>query len=239
MNKSLLDYYNKFYLNHDKEMPAPIRLSHIVRSRHEMAVMLSMRRNGRYLEIGPGSSAVALTVLPCYNELTLVEISPSSVDLLRRWFDRESKVKVLQANIESDLLPIPDNSIDTVLLIDVIEHMVDPFTAISEIYRVMKPYGQLIINTPNIAKWTRRIKLLCGVFPRTGGDAGSGATGSGLLDGGHLHYFTFDSLAQLCRTVGFADVERHGYGDRNLRTMWWLSQAFPTLFSECCVAAIK
>lgn len=45
-------------------------------------------------------------------------------------------------------LPIRSNSIDTVLLLDVIEHIPKPHDCIAEIMRVLKPGGMLIINVP-------------------------------------------------------------------------------------------
>lgn len=45
-------------------------------------------------------------------------------------------------------LPIKSNSVDTVLLLDVIEHLPDPYTAIREIRRVLVKSGSLIMKLP-------------------------------------------------------------------------------------------
>lgn len=44
---------------------------------------------------------------------------------------------------------IPDNSIDTIVTLQVIEHIENDHQFISEIHRVLKPNGQAVISTPN------------------------------------------------------------------------------------------
>jgi SAM-dependent methyltransferase len=45
-------------------------------------------------------------------------------------------------------LPFQDNLFDTILCIDVIEHVPDPYLMVSEMARVLKPGGNLILSTP-------------------------------------------------------------------------------------------
>ena len=47
-------------------------------------------------------------------------------------------------------MPFPDNSFDAVFLIEVLEHVHNPPKALSEIYRVLKPGGNLIFSVPFI-----------------------------------------------------------------------------------------
>jgi len=55
-----------------------------------------------------------------------------------------------QPNVYGDAqtLPFADNSMDTVLLLDVLEHLPCPENCISEIARVLKPTGILILQVP-------------------------------------------------------------------------------------------
>ncbi len=57
-------------------------------------------------------------------------------------------------------LPFEDSLFDTVLLLDVIEHLSDHERAISELTRVCKTNGHVIIMTPNIMKLSSRIDFL-------------------------------------------------------------------------------
>jgi SAM-dependent methyltransferase len=49
---------------------------------------------------------------------------------------------------DAQALPIATESIDTVLLLDVLEHLPSPNACLQEIYRVLKPHGKCIIQIP-------------------------------------------------------------------------------------------
>ncbi len=49
---------------------------------------------------------------------------------------------------DANNLPFDDNSFDCVLMVEVVEH-INPKTAYSEIRRVLKPNGKIIVTTPN------------------------------------------------------------------------------------------
>ncbi len=51
---------------------------------------------------------------------------------------------------DAQSLPIVDACCDYVLLLDVLEHLPEPESSIQEIYRILKPTGTLIIQTPFI-----------------------------------------------------------------------------------------
>lgn len=44
----------------------------------------------------------------------------------------------------------PDGSFDAVVIMEVLEHVRDPFRAASEIYRLLKPEGRLVLSAPFI-----------------------------------------------------------------------------------------
>ncbi len=56
-----------------------------------------------------------------------------------------------QVMIEADLndhIPMPDNSVDVVVSIQVLEHLSNPQQAVKEMTRVLKPGGHLFMTTP-------------------------------------------------------------------------------------------
>lgn len=62
------------------------------------------------------------------------------------------KVADYRPDIVGDVcdMPFEDKSFDAVLAINLLEHVEDPFTAMKEIYRVLKPGGYAYFDTPFI-----------------------------------------------------------------------------------------
>ena len=66
-------------------------------------------------------------------------------------------------NVEEDTFPYSDQSFDTVLLCEVLEHFTNnPLHALLEIKRVLKPGGTLILTTPNVARLENIARLIVG-----------------------------------------------------------------------------
>lgn len=245
--RRLVDHYDQKYKHSDYAQVRAVPFVSHPRNRFEMAALTAFSSGGgRYLEIGAGSGNIALTVLERYEELVLTELSNNRAKELTMLFKKHKKVNIIQHNIDTNPLDYPNDYFDTVLMVAVIEHLVDPIICLKELYRVLRAGGRLIIDTPNIAKWTRRIKLLLGYFPSTASlDEGllcyNKKTPTDLYDNAHLHYFTFGSLSRLCiERAGFSRVERFGYGAwESVRSPSLLARRFPALFSEVFIVAYK
>lgn len=50
---------------------------------------------------------------------------------------------------QGEKLPFPDNTFDTVVMGDVLEHVEDEEQTVSEVYRVLKPDGNLVLSVPH------------------------------------------------------------------------------------------
>jgi SAM-dependent methyltransferase len=46
-------------------------------------------------------------------------------------------------------LPLPDDAVDAVVLLDVLEHVPDPAAVLTEIHRVLRPGGSLVLSVPH------------------------------------------------------------------------------------------
>ena len=234
----LADHYDRKYRS------ATVRRSIAIREhptdRFEMLVAVASRdAGGRYLEIGAGNGATVLALEPLYRELVATELSEVRARELAAAVSNRPNIRVLRHDIETDRLDYPDEHFDTVAISAVIEHLVDPIRALQAIHRVVRPGGRVLIDTPNIAKWTRRLKLALGYFPSTASlDEGLTAydrrTPTELYDDGHFHYFTVRSLSRICtERARFSSVRVHGYGATPL-SRWW-----PAMFSDVFLVATK
>lgn len=69
-------------------------------------------------------------------------------------------------NLEQDKIPADDEKFDIAMCCEVLEHMEqDPMFMLSEINRVLKPGGLLLLTTPNITSSRSLTKILSGVEP--------------------------------------------------------------------------
>lgn len=235
----LASHYNqKYKFRHENTvMPDKIMVKKYPRNRFE-AVVYWGKGKGRVLEIGAGAGKVLFSLKNYYDEYIATELSSERVKNLEKFFDAEAKIKIIQNDIEEQNLPYPEEYFDVIIMISVIEHLIEPISTVKYCYSLLKPGGNILIHTPNIAKWTRRLKLFFGFFPSTGSLDEGFLTHDGesvdLCDDAHLHYFTFRSLKKLLKEkAGFKEVKYCGHGKT------FLSRVMPTLFSECFIVAIK
>lgn len=128
--------------------------------------------------------------------------------------------KAMQRGIEctctdlngSSRLPYQDESFNNVILLEVLEHLFNPLNQLKEIYRVLKPVGQLILTTPNVRYFRNLYKLIFeGRFPHT-------TTDNFVWGGGHLHYFTRKDIKLLIKEAGFNRILFHVNQQQFLRS---------------------
>lgn len=87
------------------------------------------------------------------------EIYGDPLGALKGWDIRS--VPVLAFDYETDRLPFADESVDGVLICEVIEHFtVDPLFCFIEINRILKPNGFVVVTTPNAASWFAIYRVL-------------------------------------------------------------------------------
>ena len=110
-------------------------------------------------------------------------------------------------------LPYPSASFDAVTMLGVLEHVFDPYFALSEVRRVLRPGGEYVVAVPNAASFSNRIRLLFGQALVTSLDPG--------WDGGHLHYFVLRSLRELLVDQGFEPREVCLTGGKRWLRSWW------------------
>lgn len=114
-----------------------------------------------------------------------------------------ANVRPTICNLDHDF-PFEDADFELVIALMVVEHLYDPFHAVSEIARVLKPGGRLVMNLPNIASLRCRLQLLRGQMPVT---SSRDWFDKREWDGGHLHAFTIETVTRLCEAYGLRLVD--------------------------------
>ena len=114
-----------------------------------------------------------------------------NIDARQFFFDDKNKTR----------LPCEDNFFDLVVAGEIIEHIFDTDFFLTEIRRVLKPGGKLLISTPNIASLGRRLMLLAGINPIIELSPNEPASS------GHIRYFTRKTLKKLLEKNKFKPLE--------------------------------
>lgn len=99
----------------------------------------------------------------------------------------------------SDWLRKTKERFDTVLALDVLEHIENPWEAVELCFNVLRPGGQFISSIPNV----RFIKVSANLLIRGRFDYCE----QGILDRTHLRFFTRRSIVNLFSDAGFVDVD--------------------------------
>lgn len=143
---------------------------HARRIARTIKTLLDQSPKGKLLELGTS------TIVPLVLDKLVpgLEVHVTDFDLTKpvsgkvTLFLGESsrKVSVYRVDLETQPLPVPDNTFDYVLCCEVVEHMeLDPMFMIAEINRVLKPGGMVILTTPNITSSRAIWKILRGLDP--------------------------------------------------------------------------
>ena len=117
---------------------------------------------------------------------------------LCRYAQQELKLNVLPSILED--AKMPDAFADAALMMHVIEHVPDPTATFSEVFRILRPGGFFVVETPRYDTVT--FKLL-------------GKRERSLSCDGHIYFFTTQTLAALASKAGFK-VVRTDYVGRSL-----------------------
>ena len=193
------DFYGKqYWLNHQKEdLGYPdifkrARADLIERNLHWLNTLLKYKLpKARALELGCShGSFVALMNQTSY-EASGVELSPWVVNFASTAF----AVPVSVGPIES--LQLEPQSLDVIVMMDVLEHLPDPMSTLSHCISLLKTDGLILIQTPQFKPEMRYEALV----------ASSARFLEQLKADEHLYLFSKESLLKLFQSLGFEYIE--------------------------------
>ena len=119
------------------------------KTKDPQVVLLSslLMPGGKYAEVGCGGGAVCRLVGDVGNVVGM-DISELALQGARK-LCAGTRGCVQFINTSADNLPLPDGAFDGVYSFEVIEHVWEPERMISEMVRIAKPGGFILLSTPN------------------------------------------------------------------------------------------
>ncbi|MDP3719079.1 MAG: class I SAM-dependent methyltransferase [Acidobacteriota bacterium] len=104
---------------------------------------------------------------------------------------------------DADLAHEDEAAFDLVISSDVIEHLYRPADLIETAARLLRPGGRLIVGTPYHGYWKNLAISVLGKWDEHHGVH---------WQGGHIKFFSVETLSQLVGNAGFSDIRFHFYG---------------------------
>ncbi len=154
---------------------------------------------GHTMEIGAGVGTIARRIVDEVDHLDLVEPSVNLPELSQRGLTDNPKVAIISETLEQRLPQMTDESCDTIVMVNVLEHIEDDSAALKELNRILKPGGCLLLFVP-------AIKILYSELDR---------------QHGHYRRYHLTPLKRLVQDCGF-NLLRHSYFDMAGVLPWWL-----------------
>lgn len=194
----------KYVVNHAEVAPESV-----------LGKMLGLIKSGsRVLELGCAAGSMTRILQAQHGcSIDAFEIDPIAAEHARPYCERLFVENLETVQWEAPFLD--SQTYDHVLVADVLEHLRDPGRVLQGVRRLLRPGGTIIVSTPNIAFAGVQAALRAGWFPYAP---------TGLLDEGHVHFFTRFELEALMLGSGSVPVKRHavhwGPGDSEFGAYW-------------------
>ena len=118
------------------------------------------------LDVGCGAGYFMNLVRGKYLEKSIIpfmagiEMSTFQLSYMARRMEKDGVSDVVGIKANAEHLPFPDKSFDLVTCSEVLEHIRNPQRALSEMRRVLKPSGVLLLSTPSMTARNGWDKLL-------------------------------------------------------------------------------
>lgn len=117
-----------------------------------------------------------------------VELVPQAAEQARSHLD-----KVLNNTIEESLPKLPEDYYDCIVVADVLEHLLDPWSVLMSLKGKLAAGGKIVSSIPNIQNWDVLADLIQGRWDYQN---------AGILDRTHVRFFTRKSVEELFWSAG-------------------------------------
>ena len=150
------------------------------------------------LDVGCGEGTFALQIKEKYgSEVWGIELMSEPGEKAKEHLD-----KVFVGPCENFVDDLPENYFDVIYCNDVLEHLVDPYTFLTQLKLKLKPAGVVISSIPNIRYHDAFKKIIL--------QKKFEYEGHGIFDKTHMRFFTKSSIAKMYTDLGFEVISHKG-----------------------------
>lgn len=224
---------------------------HRVQTMLEIIEGVKLPKKSRVLDVGCGTGHLTSLIkdLHPHSEVCGTDVSRTAIALGKKKYPQ---VELHVSDSEKEL-PFADNSFDLIVSGEHIAHIYNTDLYISELKRVLKPRGVLILTTPNLVSWLNRILVLAGRNPFFSEPllattipilniAGKSFPDKDLPPSGHVRLFNRDMLTKVFAAYGMSVEKTVGVSSLNhpaIKSIDLLFSHIPDLASGIIVIAKK
>lgn len=159
-------------------------------------VLRFVGRDKKVLEIGAGPGSISRPLKEVNGcRMSVVEIDEKSVEILRGFCEQ---VWRRDLNDQAWADGIPEGAFDNVVIADVLEHIVDPWTMLRRAALFLAPEGSIVVSIPHASHAAILACLLNNDFDYRDW---------GLLDRTHIRFFSMKNLQALFEGAGLTIVD--------------------------------
>ena len=171
----------------------PKKFSHVPNFTDYMKIVFNIVNSNlnpqRILDIPAGNGLLAMKLKESAHEVVCADIND----------ERKEYVYVDM----SEALPFHDDEFDTVICMEGVEHVIEPAYLISELCRICKSNGRIIISLPNIQNLYSRFQFMCtGTFYQFPPSLPEHVGKSEKIDLGHISSLSYVQLRYLFKHYG-------------------------------------
>jgi glycosyltransferase involved in cell wall biosynthesis len=153
---------------------------------------LAGRQPSRVLDLGCSDGALAM-------ELRTHGHTVTGIDVEEHRGVRDRVDTFVSADLEDGVPEAVGGDYDVIIAADVLEHVRDPEQLLEDLHGRLAPGGSIVACVPNFGHWYPRLRVATGRFDYDR---------RGILDRGHLRFFTRASLERLIERTGYAARRR-------------------------------
>ncbi len=226
-DKRLSEWHNSYVTNHKSRIALDLDIAKD-----------QVHHGNSILEFGSVPLLFTAALAASNYNVTGIDIAPE------RYKETIAKLRidVIKCDIESERLPFADNSFDTVVFNEIFEHLrINPVFTLSEVLRVIKPGGHMMLSSPNLRSLYGLVNFL--IKNRAYSCSGNIYAEYQKLEKpghmGHVREYTTKEVIEFLENIGFAVTTIIYRGSFNTNFKQIVARLFPNVRPFVSYVAIK